>query len=86
MQGLKKLRNGKESDASHIYGEMLKWSGPKAETRIHRMFNQAISEGLHEEWQENWIKALYKGADRIQLTNYHTTWSVLVWQNSWVVL
>ena len=36
------------------------------------MMNQAINQHLPNDWQENWVRALFKGGDRNLLTNYRT--------------
>ncbi|MCO5576821.1 hypothetical protein L7F22_030641 [Adiantum nelumboides] len=72
MKGLKKLAIGKASDTLKFSSEMLKWSGNEAKKWMHGMMNKAVLQGLPSDWQENWIKALFKGGDRNQLTNYRT--------------
>ena len=36
------------------------------------MMNKAMLQGLPRNWQENWVKALFKGGNQNQLTNYRT--------------
>lgn len=71
-KGIRKLANGKAPDMLQLNSEMLKWSGVRAKEWIHRMLNQAIAQGLPEDWQTNWIKALYKKGDINRPTNYRT--------------
>ena len=71
-KSLKKLANGKAPDMLHFKSEMLKWSGGIARQWIHTLINQAITQGLPMDWQQNWIKALFKKGDANQPTNYRT--------------
>lgn len=71
-KGIQKLANGKAPDMLQLNSEMLKWSGIRAREWIHGMLNQAITQGLPEDWQRNWVKALYKKGDVNQPTNYRT--------------
>ncbi|MCO5551454.1 hypothetical protein L7F22_004957 [Adiantum nelumboides] len=76
MKGLKKLAIGKASNTLKFSFEMLKWSGNEAKEWMHGMMNKAVLQGLPSDWQENWIKALFKGGDRNQLTNIAPSWWV----------
>ncbi|MCO5610249.1 hypothetical protein L7F22_064485 [Adiantum nelumboides] len=71
-KGIQKLANGKAPDMLQMNSEMIKWTGTRAREWIHRMLNQAIVQGLPEDWQKNWIKALYKKGDVNQPNNYRT--------------
>ena len=71
-KGLRKLSNGKAADTLHFTSEMLKWTGDKARKWICSLLNQAMTQGLPEDWTTNWIKALYKKGDPNQPTNYRT--------------
>lgn len=71
-KSIKKLKNGKAPDTSHICSEMLKWSGTIAREWIHVLLNQAIAQGLPNDWQQNWITALFKSGDKNQPANYRT--------------
>ncbi|MCO5590499.1 hypothetical protein L7F22_044469 [Adiantum nelumboides] len=71
-KSLKKMGSGKAPGTLHICLEMLKWAGPTAQKWLHDLLNQAVAHGIPCDWQENWIKALYKGGDRNQPSNYRT--------------
>ena len=72
LKGIQKLGNGKASDTHNMKSEMLKWSGKVAKEWIHRLLNRAATQDIPTDWQENWIKALFKSGDRNQPENYRT--------------
>lgn len=71
-EGLKKMANGKAPDTLHFNTEMLKWTKEYTRGCLVRLLNNAIENGFPLEWQDNWLKPIYKGGDRNQLTNYRT--------------
>ena len=71
-KSLKKLANGKAPDVLQFKSEMLKWTGPLARQWIHALLNKAMIQGMPMDWQQNWIKALFKKGDVNQPTNYRT--------------
>lgn len=72
VQGLKKMSNGKAPDLQYLQAELFKWAGKEASLWMCDMLNQALLEGFHDNWTENWIKPLHKGGDRGTLGNYRT--------------
>eukprot|EP00249_Psilotum_nudum_P014414 c24809_g1_i1 orf=143-907(+) len=64
--------NGKAADTIHLVTELISWTKEHTQEHIAAVLNQALKHGLPVEWQENWIKPIYKGGDRNQLTNYRT--------------
>ena len=56
LKGIQKLESGKAIDTNNMSSEMLKWSGKTAKEWIHKLLNQAVTQGLPVDWQENWIK------------------------------
>ena len=64
MKGLTKLATGKAYDTLKFSFEMLKWSRNEAKKWIYNAMNKAILQGFPRDWQENWVKALFKGGDQ----------------------
>ncbi|MCO5593426.1 hypothetical protein L7F22_047440 [Adiantum nelumboides] len=71
-KSIKKLENGKAPDTLHLCSDMLKWLGTIAREWIHVMLNQAIAQGLPIDWQQNWVKALFKSGEKNQPASYRT--------------
>ena len=67
-----KMHNGKACDTSGIHAEMLKWLPQEGLTFVTDILNQAYHNGFPLDWQDNCIKALHKGGDRNELSNYRT--------------
>ena len=72
QQTLKKMHNGKAGDAHGIYTERIEWLPQKGLTYVTNILNQAYRYGFPFDWQDNCIKALYKGGDKNELSNYRT--------------
>ena len=72
QQALTKMHNGKACDSSGIYAEMLKWLPQEGLAYVTDMLNHAYIHGFPIDWQDNCIKALHKGGDRNELSNYRT--------------
>ena len=71
-KALEHMKNGKAGDSSGIYAEMLKWLPQEGLAYVTDILNQAYSHGFPPDWQENCIKALHKGGDKNELSNYRT--------------
>ena len=69
---LKKMANGKAHDSNDICIELLKWAPTETHAYLVDILNFAFTHGFPNDWQENWIKAIYKGGDCHLLNNYHT--------------
>lgn len=61
QDGLKKMVNGKAADTLHLTAELIKWTNEHTQRHIAMALNQALVHGSPTEWQENWIKPIYKG-------------------------
>ena len=66
------MANGKARDSDDIYIKLLKWDSIETHVYLVDILNFASVHGFLDEWQENWIKAIYKGGDRHLVTNYCT--------------
>ena len=55
---LKKMANGKPVDVILITRELLKWTMPYTHHWI--IIDQAIKQGLPNDWLVNWTKTIYK--------------------------
>ena len=68
----KMMMNGKEVDLTLITSDLLKWSWSKYWSWIMIIIDQAIKQGLSNNWFQNWIKPEFKAKDKILISNYHT--------------
>ena len=63
---------GKACDSNGIYAKILKWLPQEGLAYVKDILNQAHHYGFSPDWQENCIKALHKGGDKNELSNYWT--------------
>ena len=66
-----KMVNGKVVDVTLITSELLKWTMPSTRYWILTIIDQAIKQGLPNDWLVNWIKPILKARDKNQSSNYH---------------
>ena len=71
-KALEHMKNGKAGESSGIYVEMLKWLPQEGLAYVTDILNQAYNHGFPHDWQENCIKALQKGGDKNEVSNYKT--------------
>ena len=71
-KALERMKNGKASDSSGLYAEMLKWLPQEGMAYVTDILNQAYRHGFPSDWQDNCIKELHKGGDKNELSNYRT--------------
>ena len=71
-KSLKNLANGKAPNILQLNSKMLQWTGPLAKQWIHALLNKAMVQGIPTDWQQNWVKTLFKKGDINQPTNYRT--------------
>ena len=67
-----KIHNGKACDTSGIHAKMLKWLPQEGLAFVIDILNQAYHNGFPLDWQDNCIKAIHKGGNRNELSNYRT--------------
>ena len=60
---LKIMANGKTCNSNDICIELLKWVPIEAHAYLAGILKFAFTHCFLHDWQENWIKAIYKGGD-----------------------
>ena len=67
------MANGKAHNLDDICIQLLKWAPTETHAYLANILNFTFTHGFLDDWQENWIKEIYKGGDHESLTNYRTT-------------
>ena len=68
-KGTKKMANGKVVDVTLITSELLKWTMPSTRYWILTIIDQAIKQGLPNDWLKNWIKPIFEVGYKIKISN-----------------
>ena len=71
-KAIQHMNNGKAGDSNGLYAEMLKWLPEEGINYIVDIINQVHHNGFPPDWQDNWIKAIHKGGNINDLSNYRT--------------
>ena len=61
-----KIANGKIAYVTLITSELLKWTMPSTHHWIMTIIDQAIKQGLPNDWLMNWIKPIFKVGDKMK--------------------
>ena len=66
------MANGKTINVSVIISELFKWTISSIGNWVMTIINQAIQQGLLNDWLMNLIKTIFKERENNQVSNYHT--------------
>lgn len=70
--GVNRSANGKAKDIEGYQAEILKIGGLVLIPHIHKLFNQAVKQGLPKPWTQSLIIPIFKSGDTNNPSNYRT--------------